>query len=333
MYPEQWVWLWVVPAVVVFWVWAFRHRRRALGQFSQSALLPAIAGLVHWDMRKAKAVLVTTALFLLLVALMGPHWGFRWREVVSKGSSIIFLVDVSNSMLAEDVRPSRLARAKLVIKELLFPLRGERVALVAFAGSSYVQCPLTTDYGAFLLALDDLSPDTMPRGGTQLSRALRYSLTVFGEAATGARALVLFSDGESHERLSEVLEAAEAVANGGVKIFAIGMGTPAGDLIPVVDAQGARMYLKDGAGRTVRSRLAEQVLAQVATSTGGSYARNGTTARWLDQISQGHLASLQREKLESPLEKEPVKRFQWILALALLLLTVEPFLSDRRRIA
>ena len=327
--PERWVWLWLVPVLGVLWMWAFRERRRALERFSHSALLPQLTGLVDWRSRKLKAVMVTLALGCLLVALVGPQWGFRWQEIKRRGTDILIAVDVSNSMLAEDVRPNRLERAKLAIQDLLLLLRGERVGLIAFAGSSFVQVPLTVDYGAFSLALEELSPDTIPVGGTGFAQVLRYSLTAFAESVPESRALVLMTDGEDH--IGDGGAAAEELGRAGIKIFTIGIGTPEGELIPITDEQGQRRFLKDPMGRTVKTRLKEEVLQEIAEATGGRYVRNAASSLWLELLYREELGKLEPQESENPMKKQPVLRFQWALAVALILLTLEPFLSERKR--
>ena len=248
--PDRWLWLWLVPASIGFWVWAARWRRRLLERFADPVSLAHLTDRVDWSARRLKAACVTLGLLCLLVALVGPQWGFRWQEVKRRGVDLVIALDVSKSMLAEDVKPSRLARAKLAIKELLPQLKGDRVALVAFAGTAFTQCPLTVDDGAFELVLDEVDTDLIPRGGTALAQAIREGLKVLSASAQGGRALVVISDGESHE--GDALAAAKEAAKAGVKLYAIGIGTVEGELIPVTDAQGNRTFLKDRQGRTVK---------------------------------------------------------------------------------
>ncbi len=328
-YPERWAWLWLAPSVAAFWWWAFRRRRQALSRFADPALVSVLAGDVAWERRRLKVGLVTAGLLSLLVALVGPQWGFHWEEVRRRGVDIVIALDVSKSMLAEDVKPNRLQRAKLAIQELVPLLKGDRVGLLAFAGTSFMPCPLTVDYGAFSLTLEEVTTETIPRGGTAIAQAIRASLKAFEGSARGSRALVLITDGEDHE--GDPVEAAKEAAKAGVKIFCIGIGTSEGELIPITDEEGHQTFLKDRQGRTVKSRLDEVVLQKVALESGGSYVRATATAFGLDVIYRERIAKLERQEFESALQKRYEHRFQWPLAVAFLLLGLEPLISDRRR--
>ena len=327
-YPERGSWLWLLPVLAAFWLVAFRHRRRLLARFAETALIVELARLVDWGARRRKAMTLTIGIGLLLLALIGPQWGFQWEQVTRRGVDIVIALDVSKSMLAEDVKPSRLQRAKLAIQELIPLLKGDRIGLVAFAGSSFVQCPLTVDYGAFGLILDEVTPDTIPRGGTALAEAIRSGLNVFAGSSSESRVTVLITDGEDHE--GDPVGAAKEAAKAGVKLFCIGIGTAEGDLIPVTDADGHQTFLKDREGRTVKSRLNESILQQVALSTGGSYVHATATSFGLDLLYRERISKLEQQESESSMHRRAQPRFQWPLALALIVLAIEPLLGDRR---
>ncbi len=328
-YPERWMWVWLVPVVAAFWWWASRQRRQALARFADPVLVEALADDVLWGRRRLKAAMVTGGLLCLVLALVGPQWGFRWEEVTRRGIDIVIALDVSKSMLAEDVKPNRLERAKLAIQELIPLLKGDRVGLIAFAGTSFVQCPLTVDYGAFSLTLEEVTTDTIPRGGTAIAQAIRTGVKALEGSARGSRALALITDGEDHE--GDPVAAAKEAAQAGVKLFCIGIGTPEGELIPITDEQGHQTFLKDREGRTVKSRLDEAMLQKVALETGGSYVRATSTAFGLDLVYRERIAKLEQQEFESSLQKRYEQRFQWPLAVALVLLALEPLVADRRR--
>ena len=328
-HPERLIWIWLVPALVGFWIWAFGSRRRALARVAQSPILPALTGSVDWASRRRKAALLTSAIACLVVALLGPQWGFQWEEVKRRGVDLVIALDASKSMLAQDVKPNRLERAKLAIQELIPLLKGDRIGLVVFAGTGFLQCPLTVDYGAFTLTLADASTDAIPRGGTSIGQAIRTGLSAFETSQAESRALVLITDGEDHEGQAQA--AASEAAKAGVKIFAVGIGTPEGELVPVTDEQGSRTFLKDGEGRTVKSRLDESTLQQVALATGGSYVRATSTAFGLDLLYRERIASMKAHEQEGGRQKRYELRYQWPLALALVLLCAEMVMTDRRR--
>jgi Ca-activated chloride channel family protein len=323
--------LWLLlagPVLVVFLVWAFRARRRALGRFAAEPLAQRLAGSVRPVVRRWKAVLLVAGVMGGALALAQPRWGFEWHEVKNRGVDVFVLLDVSKSMLAEDVRPNRLTQAKFAVEDLLSKLRGDRVGLIAFAGTAFVQCPLTIDYEAFRLTLKDADPRIIPRGGTAIGLAIRTALKAF-EAGDGRdRAIVLITDGEQTE--GDALAAADEAAKAGVKIYAIGVGTAEGELIPVRE-DGRMDFLKDREGKVVKSRLDEATLKEIALKTGGIYVRSAAGDFGMDTVYDKGIAQLQRKEYEARLQKRYFERFQWPLSLSLALLLLEAFVSERRK--
>lgn len=323
-------WLLVlVPVLVVFLVWAFRARRRALERFAAPPLAQRLAESVRPVARRWKAALVVMVVLFAALALVQPRWGFEWREVKYRGMDIAVLLDVSKSMLTEDVRPNRLTQAKYAVQDLLSKLRGDRIGLVAFAGTAFVQCPLTVDYEAFRMTLKDADPRIIPRGGTAIGAAIRTALKAFEAGEGRDRAIVLITDGEETE--PDALAAADEAAQAGVKIYAIGVGTTEGELIPMREDGKPMDFLKDPEGKVVKSRLDEETLKQLALKTGGMYVRSAAGDFGMDTIYDKGIAQLQRKEFETQLRKRYFERFQWPLGLALALLLVESFVSDRRK--
>src|SRR5262249_13856998 len=239
----------LLPVLAAFFFWAERRRERALGVFVAAALLPAVAPDRDPRRRLARAALLVGATLALVVALAGPMWGFRWQEVHRQGIDLIVALDTSRSMLATDVKPNRLARAKLAVQDVLQELHGDRIGLVAFAGSAFAQCPLTLDYGAFAQSLDAVEVGIIPKGGTSLAAAIDTSLDAFEGRQGNHQALMIITDGEDHE--GKVEEATKRAAERGVKIYTVGIGTPEGELLPV-ESGG---FVKDRSGQVVKSRL------------------------------------------------------------------------------
>ena len=330
-YPEHWVWWWCLPIVIGGLIWAARARRRDLSRYAETALLPQMASSLNPAARVARTGLVVGGAILLLFAAVGPQWGFKWEEVKHRGVDLIIALDVSKSMLAEDVKPNRLERAKLAIRDLLPLLKGDRIGLVVFAGTSFVQCPLTVDYEAFAMMLDDVSMDSTPVGGTDIGGAVRASLKAFNAAASPSQALVLVTDGESLE--GDPLSAAREAAKAGVRIHCIGIGTSEGELIPVTDEQGQQQFLKDREGRTVKTKLDEDLLRRVAQETGGSLVRASATSFGLDLLYRERISRMEQQEFETSMRKQMEHRFQWPLGFALLLLALEPLISDRTKAA
>lgn len=321
-HPSAFWSLTLVPALIVFLVWAYRARRRALSAFAMS---PKV--LVNVAARRWKTILLVAGVLFAALALTQPRWGFEWREVKRKGVDVFVLLDVSKSMLTEDVRPNRLTQAKYACEDLLSKLQGDRVGLIAFAGTAFVQCPLTVDYDAFRLTLRDAGPDVIPRGGTAIGAAIRTALNAFEAGEGRDRAIVLITDGEETEGDSAVEEAAKA----GVHVYAVGVGTTDGELIPVREAGKAMEFLKDRDGKVVKSRLDEATLRDLALKTHGIYVRSAAGDFGMDTIYEKGIGQLQRKEAEAKLQKRYFERYQWPLGIAFALLTLEAFVSDRRK--
>jgi len=322
--PMSLIALVAVPAIVLFLVWATRRRRRALDTFVATSLLPVVAPDLDPRRRVARGVLLTLATLLLVVALGGPMWGFHWQEVQREGIDLLIAIDTSRSMLTPDVKPNRLARAKLAVQDLVAQLRGDRIGLVAFAGSAFLQCPLTLDYGVVAQSLEAMDVGIIPRGGTNLAAAIDAGLEAFEGRQGNHQALVLISDGEGHE--GEAKEAAKRASERGVKIYTIGIGTPEGELVPGESGS----YLKDRSGQVVKSRLGEESLKDIAVESGGVYLHATDVSFGLAEFYRDYIGTMEKRELASTLEKRFAHRFQIPLLAALLLLTAEIALGERR---
>lgn len=314
----------LVPLLAVFLVRAARRRQRALGEFIAAALLPAVVPEVDPRRRLIRAGMILAAVFFLALALAGPKWGFRWQEVRRQGVDLVVAIDTSRSMLATDLKPNRLARAKLAVRDLVARLQGDRVALVAFAGTAFLQCPLTLDYGAFIESLASVDVGLIPKGGTALAPAIETAIGAFEGSEGKHQAVILITDGEDHE--GGVEEAAKKARERGIRVFTVGIGTADGELIPL-EAGG---YVKDKSGKVVKSRLGESALQQIATTTDGVYLAASSGGLDLAALQREHIDTLEKRELSSTLERRFENRFQLPLALALLLLAIEPLIGDRR---
>jgi Ca-activated chloride channel family protein len=317
----------LVPVLVAFFAWAHRRRERALSAFVEAALLPTVAPEFDRRRRTLRWGMVAAAVACLGVALGGPMWGFRWEEVRRQGIDLVVAIDVSRSMLATDVKPNRLARAKLALQDLVSELRGDRIALVAFAGSAFLECPLTLDYDAFAESLGAVEVGIIPKGGTALAEAIDTSLAAFEGRQGSHQALVLITDGEDHE--GNVKEAAKRAADRGVKIYTVGIGTTEGELVPGESGS----WVKDRAGQVVKSRLDEETLKRIAVDTGGVYLHAAGPSFGLAELYRNYIDTMEKRELASTLEKRFEHRFQLPLALALLLLVLEPLIGERRAVS
>ncbi len=324
----QLLWLLLcVPLVAGLLVWALRRRRRALEQFAQASLLPVLIPDTDRRGHPWRAGLLVGALALLILALAGPRWGLQWEEVRREGADIVVVLDTSRSMLATDITPTRLDRAKLALRDFVRHLQGDRIGLVAFAGSAFVQCPLTLDYGAFLESLRSVTVGIIPKGGTALGEAIKTGLAAFENQPGRHHALLIITDGEDHD--GQIQAASQRAAERGIKIYTVGVGSPEGELVPL-SVDGRRSFLKDRQGQVVKSRLDTETLQQIALTTGGAYIYDTGPSLGLGEIYTRYLSRLEKRDLTSTLERRYADRFQLPLAIGLLLLALEPCIRGRR---
>lgn len=331
LHPTYWWAFALVPLVLGLLLWAAWQRRRAFERLGDRPLVGALVEGVSTRRRRWKGALLVLAVALAVLALVGPRYGTRLREVQREGVDLMIALDVSLSMQAEDVAPSRLARAKNEVRKLLDELRGDRVGLILFAGDAFLQCPLTTDYGAVRLFLDVADPSQIPTPGTDFSAALERALQALegsdqDEEAPRSRALLLVSDGENH--ISEAQQVVERAEAAGITLFAAGVGETEGAPIPIYVNRRRVGFKEDRAGETVITRLEEAALKQMVGED--QYFRIGRTTSTLPRLVTG-LEGLERGSLGSEQFEEYEEQFQWPLALALGLLVLETLVPDTRR--
>ena len=322
--------LWLLPvlppALVLFFWWASRQRQKLLEQFIQTRLLSTLTVGISPARKKIRFGCLVFAVALLVITLARPQHGFDLQEVEQRGLDIVVAVDTSKSMLATDIAPNRLARAKLAALELMQKAGTDRMGLVAFAGNAFLECPLTVDNTAFQQCVQALDVNAIPQGGTAIAAAINTALTAFKEG-NHHKVLVLFTDGEDND--TGALEAAQNAAKAGLKIFTIGIGTAGGDLLRVTDANGNSDYVRDEQGNVVKSHLNEALLQQIAGATDGFYLplRGANT---IDTLYERGLAPLPKSEGRERLVRRYHEQFHWPLALAMLLLLAEMFLPERR---
>lgn len=320
--------LFALPALAALFVLLFRQRRRALEAFGDRPLIDRLTVSASTERRVIKAAFVLGSTFFLVLALARPQWGASLETVTRRGIDIIVAVDTSLSMLAEDVKPSRLTQARAAISSLLDLLEGDRVGLVAFAGTAYVACPLTLDYAAASMFVDVLDTDLIPVKGTGIAAAIRKSTEAFKTEDRRYKVLILITDGEDHE--GDVGAAAQTAAEAGVIIYSIGVGSPSGEPIPLRDGRGKMTgYKDDREQRKVTSRLGESTLEEIAIATGGRYYRSTAEGIELRRIYE-EIAGMDRKTMSSRLQSAYEERYPIPLALALALLALEIAIGDRR---
>src|SRR5213595_4025333 len=258
-------WLWtlaILPLLVLLYAQAERRSAIKLREFVSPRLLPQLAGNVDRVRRAIRFAFVLLALALAIGALAKLRWCYTYEDVKRRGLDLLFAVDTSRSMLSNAVAPNRLERVKLAAQDLITDLQGDRVGLIAFAGRAFLQAPLTIDYDAVVEAVNDLDTKTIPEGGTNISSAITLATQSFGKSAVGNRALIIFTDGE--ELSGDAVKTAKAAVDAGVRIFAVGVGTAQGSLIPVTGDDGQTSFVKDSSGQVVKSKLDDKRLREIA---------------------------------------------------------------------
>ena len=327
--PEALWLLWLVPALVVFLWWSHRRKQRLLQRLASADLIDELVVGRPLPSMLLRSWATVGALALSICALVGMQYGYRWQEVTQHGVDLVIALDVSDSMLVRDADAddlTRLDRAKREIHDLLGEMEGDRVALVAFSGSAFVQCPMTLDYAAAAMFLRSMDTSLIARKGTAIGRALRVSLDAFAGSEHESKAILLITDGEDHT--GNALQAAAEAKEAGVRVFAIGIGQDEG--APIPDGKGG--LRRDASGELVLSKLDEATLQEIAVQTGGRYVRSVATDLDLQSIyQQGIKATLVDQELASTRRRQYNDRFQWLIAAAIVLLMLEPFVPRRLR--
>ena len=322
--------LWLLLPLFIFLRWAWNQRLKALRRFGNLALVERLMEGVSRKKQKAKLWLIFFVFALSLVSLARPLWGRKEQTLVSHGHDITVALDVSRSMLAEDIKPNRLAKAKHEIAALMDRMQGNRIGLVIFAGEAFVQCPLTLDYSAAKILLSEVEVGSVPIPGTAIAKAIEKSLASFPLGERESRVIILITDGE--DTLGDPQKAAKQAAEEGVLVYAIGIGDPLGVPIPLRNETGnLTEYVKDKSGNVVTSKLDEDGLRNICLTTGGAYYSVRADAFELNEIYDHIQSRRQRQLLESRFISQYEERYQYFLFPALALLLIEMIMSDRKK--
>lgn len=327
--------LWILAGVIaclgIAWLFArFDRRREAdLAKLIHPRFRQRLMEGFSPRLRNLKRALWLLAVLLLFTAVARPQKGYEWRDVKRKGIDILFAIDTSRSMLAEDLTPNRLERARLGILDFVSKLEGDRVGLIPFAGSAFALCPLTLDYDAFRESLNAIDTDLIPRQGTDLASAIKEAERLFDENGNNHRVLVLLTDGEDLQ--GDVIEAAKKAAEKGMAIHTIGVGGAEAARIPVHYRNGQTDFVRDETGKIVETKLDESTLRKIAEVTNALYVPLGRGAEGLNTIYQEKLRLVPKSEQDQRMERIPLERFEWPLGAAIFLLALEFFIGDRRR--
>ncbi len=323
------IWLLLVPASILLFAAFIYSKKKHLAAFAQSALMERLAPLYSQSKSVLKFSLLMAALALLIVCLANPQLGSKVEKVERKGVDLMICLDISNSMNAEDIQPSRLKRAKQAINRLLDKLKSDRIGIVVFAGSAYTQLPLTSDYGAAKMFIDVISTDDMQAQGTAIGAAIEMASSAFEEDKDRKKnkAIIVISDGENHE--DNAIEAAEDAKNRGIMVNTIGMGLPEGSPIPQFNGNRMVGYKHDRQGQMVLTKLNEQMLEDVANAGGGYYVGANNASAGIETMFS-KIEKLDKKAFDARNFSDYETRFQYVLAVVILLLALEIFIFQKK---
>lgn len=323
--------LWSILVLAFFYIWAEKRYDRISRRFARKEVLGKIVPSHVFKVRKFGVFLNIAAVCLIGIALARPQWGVYWKAKRTRGADVIFALDVSKSMLARDAKPDRVSTpavaadrltfAKKEIKDFVRRLQGGRAGLIVFSGEAFLSCPLTSDYDGFFLILDNSNIESVARGGTSIAGAMEEAMRNFKWAAGRQKILIIISDGEN--TAGNIDKAVDKAKEDNIVIHCVGIGSREGEIIQYADEKGEKVIVKDENGNVVRSKLDEDTLKKIARETGGMYAYSDKAESALGRIYKEKLEKLEKQEIEETLEKSYKERFQFPVAIALILLLAD----------
>lgn len=325
-HPEYFWALLLIPVLTFLFVYFRIQRRNALRKFGEPELVSLLMPNVSGVRPVVRFILVMLALSLFIGGIARPQFGSKLKKMKRQGVEIVIALDVSNSMMAEDIKPNRLERAKRAIDRLISKLKDDKIGLIVFAGDAYTQLPITSDYNSAQLFLSSVNPEMIPKQGTAVGAAIGMAKRSFTASTEASKAIIVITDGENHE--DDAVAAAEEAHKDGIVVHTIGMGLPQGAPIPV-RAGGQGEYRKDKEGNVVITRLDEVTLQKIAAAGGGIYLRANTAQVGLDDLFD-EINKMQKTEMEARTFSEYEEQFQYFFAAGLLLLLLEFFMLERK---
>jgi len=317
----------LIGVFLIIFLMYTRWKKRAKKRFGDAKVVDGLMPLVSTGKPVFKFVLVIVAFVFLVFGIVNPQVGTKLEKVKREGIDLMLVLDVSNSMLAEDIKPNRLERAKMAISTLIDQLQGDRLGIIIFAGNAYKQLPLTTDYAAAKLFLSAVDTKIVPTQGTAIGEAIDMSVVSFDEKEHN-KAIIIITDGENHE--DDAVSEARKAAEQGIRVFTIGMGLPDGAPIPLYNAYGTQTgFKKDREGKTVITKLNENMLREIAAAGDGAYAQANNSSTGLKKIFD-EISGIEKGEIESKQFTDYEDRFQIFLAVALVFLLIELLIATRK---
>tara|TARA_R110002072_G_scaffold174802_18_gene330575 strand:+ start:3379 stop:4416 length:1038 start_codon:yes stop_codon:yes gene_type:complete len=316
-----------IPLLILVFLLLMLWKNRSQKNFAHKEALNRLSPSKSGFKSILKLSIVSLALFLLVIALVNPRIGTKTEEIKREGVDVVFAIDVSKSMLAEDIAPNRLEKSKQIVNQLLNKLGGDRVGIIGYAGSAFPQLPITTDYNAARMFLSAMNTEMVSSQGTAIAEAIELSKTYFDPENPTSKVLVIISDGEDHQGNATTIST--EASNQGIKIISIAVGKASGGPIPIKRNGILQEYMRDSNGERVITRMEEDVLREVATKTEGLFLYGDITSDVVEEVSK-FLNTLDKEAFDSVQFSEFKNHFQWFLGAALLLLFIDIFLLERK---
>lgn len=316
----------ILPVMVLLFIINEIRKRRAIKRIGDENLVARLLPELSKMRPSVKFIIQLAGVAVAIIVLARPQFGSKLEEVKKEGVEVIIALDVSNSMLAEDIQPDRLTRAKQALTRLIDNLDNDKIGLIVFAGDAYTQIPITTDYISAKMFLSAIGPEMVPKQGTSIGSAIDLGMRSFTPGEGRSKAMIIITDGENHE--DDPVAMAEEASKAGIVIHTIGIGSAEGVPVPVT-ISGKRDYLKDAEGNTVITKLDEEILKKIAVAAGGNYVRASNTNIGLDEVF-GEIRNMKKQEMESKMFTEYNDQFQIFAGIALFLLMLDFIIMDRK---
>lgn len=323
-HPDTLYLLGLIPLLIALFVWGRTKRKRQLKKFGEEMLMEQLMPKVSPKRPVWKFYVTLIAIMVMIFVVAGPQFGSKLQTTTKKGVELIIALDVSNSMLAEDIKPNRLERAKQAISQMLDKLGNDKIGLIVFAGDAYTQLPITADYASAKMFLSTINTGIVPTQGTAIGKAIKLGIRSFGPQNDVSRAIIVITDGENHE--DDAIKAAEAALEKGILVYTIGMGSAKGAPIPV---GGNNNFRKDREGNVVITKLDEKMLQEIAIAGGGKSIRANNTKVGLSELLK-EINKMDKSEIESKVYSEYDDQFQWLALVALVILFLEVLILERK---
>ena len=324
---SEFLWgLLIIPLLTIFFIWSRIARKRALQRFADEELLKFLMPFASKNRPRFKFFILMLALAFIIVGIARPQYGSKLKKVKREGIELVIALDVSNSMMAEDIQPNRLDRAKMAISRLVDKLKDDKIGLIVFAGDAYTQLPITTDYNSAKLFLNSVNTQIVPKQGTAIGASIGLGMRSFTPDSKANKAIIIITDGENHE--DDAVSAAKSAAENGMIVHTIGMGLPQGSPIPVL-RNGQKEYLKDNQGNVVITKLDETMLEQIASSGNGVYVRANNAQVGLNTLFD-EINKLEKTEMDTLVYSDYEDQFQYFFAIAMILILLEFFILERK---